>query len=168
MAEINNWDDSRKALYLASSLSGNALSVLSELPPTEQRNYSLLVEILRNRYGSEKGAEVFRSQLQTRVKNKNETMTELAQSVRKLTRKAYPGAPQHLIDTLALDHFIDAIPDVDMKLRLREARPKDLNAAESLAVRLESYRLAEQQRGSTLRSTEIERKESSDLAIIKV
>lgn len=72
-----------------------------------------------------------------------------------------------MIDTLALDHFIDAIPDVDMKLRLREARPKDLNAAESLAVRLESYRLAEQQRGSTLRSTEIERKESSDLAIIK-
>lgn len=84
-------------------------------------------------------------------------MKELAQSVRKLTRKAYPDAPQHLI----------AIPDVDMKLRLREARPKDLNAAESLAVRLESYRLAEQQRGSTLRSTEIERKESSDLAFIK-
>lgn len=55
-----------------------------------------------------------------------------------------------------------------MKLRLREARTKDLNAVESLAVRLESYRLAEQQRGSTLRSTEIERKESSDLAIIKV
>lgn len=95
LAEINNWDCSRKALYLASSLSGNALSVLGELPPTERRNYSLLVEILRNRYGSENRAEVFRSQLQTRVKNKNETMTELAQSVRKLTRKAYPGAPQH-------------------------------------------------------------------------
>lgn len=73
-------------------------------------------------------------------KNKNETMTELAQSVRKLTRKAYPGAPPYLIDTLALDHFIDAIPDVDMKLRLREAWPRDLNAAESLAERLEWYR----------------------------
>lgn len=110
MAEINNWDGSRKALYLASSLSGNALSVLSELPPTKRRNYSLLVEILRNRYGSENGAEVFRSQLRTRVKNKNETMTELAQSVRKLTRKAYPGAPQHLIDTLALDHLLTPFP----------------------------------------------------------
>lgn len=125
---------------MASSLSGNALSVLSELPPTERRNYSLLVEILRNRYGSENRAEVFRSQLQIRVENKNETMTELAQSVSKLTRKAYPGAPPYLIDTLALDHFIDAIPDVDMKLRLREARPRDLNAAKSLAVRLEWYR----------------------------
>lgn len=122
---------------MASSLSGNALSVLSELPPAERRNYSLTVEILRNRYGSENRAEVFRSQLQTRVENKNETMTELAQSVRKLTRKAYPGAPPYLIDTLALDHFIDAIPDADMKLRLREARPRDLNGAESLAVRLE-------------------------------
>lgn len=116
------------------------MSVLSELPPTERRNYSLLVEILRNRYGSENRAEVFRSQLQIRVENKNETMTELAQSVRKLTRKAYPGAPPYLINTLALDHFIDAIPDVDMKLRLREARPRDLNAAKSLAVRLEWYR----------------------------
>lgn len=54
-----------------------------------------------------------------------------------------------------------------MRLRLKEARPKDLNAAESLAVKLESYRLAEQQRGSTLRLTEIERKDGSDLALIK-
>lgn len=47
-------------LYLVSSLLGNVLLVLSELLLIEWRNYSLLVEILRNRYGLENRVEVFR------------------------------------------------------------------------------------------------------------
>lgn len=47
-------------LYLVSSLLGNVLLVLSELLLIEWRNYSLLVEILWNRYGLENRVEVFR------------------------------------------------------------------------------------------------------------
>lgn len=47
-------------LYLVSSLLGNVLLVLSELLLIEWRNYSLIVEILRNRYGLENRVEVFR------------------------------------------------------------------------------------------------------------
>ncbi|KAL3882569.1 hypothetical protein ACJMK2_028903, partial [Sinanodonta woodiana] len=37
------------------------------------------------------------------------------------------------------------------RLRLREARPKDIHKAETLAVRLETRRLADRQRGSSVR-----------------
>ena len=153
LTEINDWNFSKKALHLAASLSGAALSVLSELSSSERTDFNLLVRTLKDRFGSEYRAEVFRSRFQTKVKGRNESIAELAQSVRKLTRKAYPSASQQLLDTLSLDHFIDAISDADIRLRLMESRPSDLNAAESLAIRLESYREAERQRSRTVRAT---------------
>ena len=89
---------------------------------------------------------MFRARLQTKTRGKNETLTELAQSVRKLTRQAYPTADSSLINTLSLDYFIDAIPDSDMRLRIREARPSNINQAEIHAVRLETHKIADKQR----------------------
>jgi hypothetical protein len=37
-------------------------------------------------------------------------LPELAQSIKKLTHKAYPSASSNVIETLAMDYFIDAIP----------------------------------------------------------
>lgn len=47
-------------IYLVSSLLGNVLLVLSKLLLIEWRNYSLLVEIFKNRYGLENRVEVFK------------------------------------------------------------------------------------------------------------
>lgn len=57
-----------------------------------------------------------------------------------MTRQVYPTADTTIISILALDQFIDALPDPEMRLRLREAKPKDINEAEILAIRLETYR----------------------------
>lgn len=67
--------------------------------------------------------------------------------IRKLTRQAYPNASSNLLDVLALDHFIDALTDADMRFRLREARPKNIAEAEIIAVRIETHKLADKQRG---------------------
>ncbi|KAK3580333.1 hypothetical protein CHS0354_014806 [Potamilus streckersoni] len=55
---------------------------------------------------------------------------KLAQSIKKLTRQAYPGASTAVISTLARDHFIDALPESDMHLRIRESRARDISEAE--------------------------------------
>jgi predicted RNA polymerase sigma factor len=65
-------------------------------------------------------AEIFKANLQTRVKRREESISELAQSIKKWTRQAYPNAPSTVISTLARDHFIDALPESDMRLRIRE------------------------------------------------
>jgi hypothetical protein len=71
VSAINGWDMTQKVLYLASSLTGGALSVLNELSPVQRRDFNKVTEVLQNRYGSENRAEIFRSRLQTRVRGKN-------------------------------------------------------------------------------------------------
>jgi hypothetical protein len=56
-------------------------------------------------------------------------------------------------DTLALHYFIDAIPETEIRLRLREVEPKTINEAEHIAVRLEALRVTDRQKGKSVRAT---------------
>ena len=121
---------------------------------------------LQNRFGTANRAEVYMAQLKNRVRQRNETIPELAQNIRKLTRQAYPGANSDLIDTLALDHFIDSLLDAETRLRLRECSPKTIQEAETLAVKLEAQRLADRQRSKnvgSLSETSEDRNFSNDM-----
>jgi len=147
VAELNNWDYHTKSLFLASSLQGSCLSLLSDLNAEQRRDFDCLVETLQNRYGSVNRAEIFRSKLQCKTQGRSETIPELAQAIRKLTRKAYPGAKSEVVELLALDYFIDALPEADTRLRLREVGPKSVSEAERIAVRLEAHKVADRTRG---------------------
>ena len=154
LAEINGWNYETKSLYLAGSLKGGARALLNELDKESRKDYDSLVKVLNTRYGSAEKSELYRAKLQTRNRGKDETLPELAQSIKKLTRQAYPSAPSALTSVLALEHFIDAIPDSDLRLRLRESNPKSINEAETLAVRLETLKLAERQKGRMVRQVD--------------
>lgn len=154
LSELNNWTVNTKALFLASSLSGGARALLNEMSDYELHNYEDLVEALKSRYGSVNRAEIFRAELQTRVRMRNETIPELAQAIKKMTRRAYPGSSPVVRDTLSLDYFIDAIPETEIRLRLREVGPKSINEAENIAVRLEALRIADRQKVKIIRSAD--------------
>lgn len=149
-AEINGWNYTEKSLYLASTLTGSARSLLSELNDTDRRDFSCLVTKLKNRFSSENRAEVYRTQLKCRLRAKGETIPELAQSIRKMTRQAYPTASSDVVETLALDCFIDAINESEIRLRLREICPKNVSEAEQVAVRMEAQRIADRQRNKLI------------------
>lgn len=144
--EINNWDYMEKSLYLANSLTGEARSILSELDFGARRDYKALVEKLTLRYGSVNKSEIYRSQLTSRVKNKIETIPQLATAVKKLVKQAYPSINPDAVETLALDNFMDALPDSDIRFRVRELGPKTLAKAEQIAVRIDSHKIADKQR----------------------
>ena len=127
VAEINGWNNHEKALYLASSLSGVARSLLSELENEQRTNYDTLVRALFNRFGSINGAEIFRSKLKSRYQEKGETLPELAQNIRKLTRLAYPSASTEVVEILTIEQFTEAINDSDIRLRLREQGLKTMS-----------------------------------------
>lgn len=105
-----------------------------------------MVFALNSRFGSDSKAEIFRSQLQTKIRGKSESIPELAQSIKKMTRKAYPRAAAEVIDIIALD--------LRYRLRLREVGPKDITEAEHVAVGLETHRLADKQRGKHVRAVD--------------
>lgn len=122
LCDLHGWDYRTKSLYLASRLTGGARALLSKLNGDQRRDFNSLVKILNKRYCSIERSEMYRAQLKTKARGSIKTLPELAQSIQKFTRKAYPTADQTCISILALDQFIDALPDLEMRLRLREAK----------------------------------------------
>ena len=145
-AEINGWQEEDKAVFLATALEGRAALVLGNLSDKERRNYESLVSALTTRFGMAHQSEFARAKLKCRSKSKEDSMPELAESVEILTRVAYPDASVELQDTIARDNFIDALQDDDMRLKIRQARPKSLQSALENALELESFQMASRQR----------------------
>ena len=139
VAEINKWSIASKATYLAVSLTGPAQAVLGDLAAEARRDFSELTRALAARFGTENQQEVFRTALKNRSRQKDEKLPELAQAIRRLTRQSYPEAPQQVRETLARDHFVDALVDADMRWRIHQSRPKTLNDALTVAVELEAF-----------------------------
>ncbi|CAC5403728.1 unnamed protein product [Mytilus coruscus] len=118
-----------------------------------------LVNALEERFAPSSQTELYRVQFKERRHKASETLPELGQSVRRLSNLAYPTAPLELRDTLAKEQFIDALVDSEMRLRIKQSRPKVLNDAIRLAVELEAYNTAE---SKTLKSMGHLRQTTSD------
>jgi hypothetical protein len=74
---------------------------------------------------------------------------EFGQSVRRLTNLAYPRAPTEIKETLAMEQFLDVLPDSNMRIRIKQARPQNLSDAIRHAAELEPY-LKAQNKQSTM------------------
>ncbi|VDI63801.1 Hypothetical predicted protein [Mytilus galloprovincialis] len=137
------WSEHQKGLYLAVSLVGQAQAVLGDLPKEKRQIFSDLVYALEERFAPSCQTELYRVQFKECRQKASDTLPGLGQSVRRLSNLAYPTAPLELRDTLAKEQFIDALVDSEMRLRIKQSRPKGLNDAIRLAVELEAYNTAE-------------------------
>ncbi|CAG2228626.1 unnamed protein product [Mytilus edulis] len=120
-----------------------AQAVLGDLPKEKRQIFSDLVNALEERFAPSSQTELYRVQFKECRQKASETLPGLGQSVRRLSNLAYPTAPLELRDTLAKEQFIDALVDSEMRLRIKQSRPKGLNDAIRLAVELEAYNTAE-------------------------
>ena len=159
LARVNGWNETEKATYLAVSLKGPALTVLSNIPRDNLYNYSSLITALEARFGCAHQAELHRIKLKNRTRKREESLAELAEEMERLARLAYPEAPPEMLELLAKDQFIDALADGDMRLRMRQSRPKSLREALQTALELEAFQLASQQRAKPVRSVLVEDRE---------
>ena len=91
----------------------------------------LLVAVLEERFAPPNKTELYKVQLRE------------SQDIRRLTNLAYSIAPPELSKTLAKEQFIDALVNLDMRLRIKQARPLNLNDAVRHAVELEAFNRAE-------------------------
>ncbi|CAB4037020.1 Retrovirus-related Pol poly from transposon 412 [Paramuricea clavata] len=152
VAEINQWDGPDKAAFLATSLRGPALTVLSNLPSESRVHYPSLLAALESRFGNKRQSELHRMKLRNRVRRRDETLPELAEDIERLARLAYPEAPTEVLETLTKDQFIDALNDDEMRLRVAQARPTTLRAALGIALEIESFSLAARRRFRPVRT----------------
>ena len=154
LSELNHWMEQQKATYLAISLRGPALTVLTNLAEGQHGNFTAA---LKNRFGSSHQAELNRTHLCSYVKKRDESLPELAEDVEHLARLAYPGAAEEMIVVLARDQFIDALPDEDMHVCIRQSRPPTLRQA---LLELESYSMVSK-RARPVREVHLERGDGS-------
>ncbi|CAG2224644.1 unnamed protein product [Mytilus edulis] len=101
------------------------------------------VSALEERFAPSSQTELYRVQFKERRQKASESLPELGQSIRRLSNLAYPTAPLDVRETLGKEQFIDALVDSEMRLRIKQSRPKGLNDAVRLAVELEAYNKAE-------------------------
>ncbi|CAG2221162.1 unnamed protein product [Mytilus edulis] len=142
-SRINGWTESEKGLYLAVSLRGQAQGVLGNLPTDKRQDFKELVMSLEERFSPANQTELYRTQLRERRQKASESLPELGQDIRRLANLSYPTAPNDVRETLAKEQFIDGLMSVDMRLRIKQARPADLNDAIRHAVELEAFNKAE-------------------------
>lgn len=128
-ALVNEWSEEQKGLYLAVSLTGQAQAILGDLPKEKRQNFKELVSSLEERFAPPSQTELYRVQLKERRQKATETLPELGQAIRRLSNLAYPTAPIDVRETLAKEQFLDALVDSEMRLRIKQSRPKTLNDA---------------------------------------
>ena len=145
-SELNNWTVKQKGLYLGVSLRGLAQGVLGNLPVEDQKDFEALSKALGERFSPESQTELYRAQLKEREWKHGENVAEFGQRILRLTTLSYPKADPSLIKSLAMGFFVDAISDAEMRLKIQQTRPKDLNEAVKVAVELEAFDRAERQR----------------------
>lgn len=147
-AKLGKWDETEKGLYLSVSLRGSAQGVLGNLSDGREMNYKELVSALSDRFAPPDQMDLYRTQLRERRQKASESLPELGQHIRRLVNLAFPTVPGDFKETLAKDHFKDALALSDMRLRIKQARPKNLNEAVRHAIELEAFLKAEQRLGA--------------------
>ncbi len=115
-------------------MKGNALKVYVELDNATRQDWASTQEALASRFKTTKEPQLFKSQFLIRKWKPGETLLEFGQSVRTLSRNAYPDLSSAMRDELARDQFIRGIENTEMVLRLRHNLPKTLDDAIRMAI----------------------------------
>jgi hypothetical protein len=101
------------------------------------------LEALEKRFAPPNQMDLYRVQLKERRQKASETLPELGQTIRRLVNKAYPKAPAEVRETLSTEHILDALVNSEMRIRIKQSRPANLNQAICLAVELDALYKAE-------------------------
>ena len=145
-AALNRWDDLDKAQHLAVALAGDARQVINGLSNQQLYNFDFLVAALRNRFDPVSKTELLRIQLKNRVRGNTESLAELSDSIRILVERVYGDLPSPSRDKMARDHFIDALHDSDVRMRILQARTATFQDTVAMAMELEALQIAEKER----------------------
>lgn len=151
-ASINQWSLENKARFLAAALKGRAQTVLQSLPFGQHTNFEAMVTLLRTRFDPEGREQLYRTQLRGRRQKPKETLMELAQDIQINIDRAYSEMAETAKDELAIDYFLGALPDSEVRTRILQMRPSSLQDALRSAIELEAISTAEQERTGNAKS----------------
>ncbi|CAC5390685.1 unnamed protein product [Mytilus coruscus] len=105
VAAVNKWDDNAKAFELATSLRGVAQGVVTEIEPLRRFDYNYLVSSLTSRFEPVNQENMYKVQMNSFYRKQDQTLPEMAQEIKRITRLAYPTVPIDIRNQLRKDCF---------------------------------------------------------------
>ena len=133
---MNGWTDKAGiALWLQQCLRGRARDILYD----ECNQLEVLWERLTNRFGEHLLKQQYRRLLPNRKRQSGETLTRLADDIRKMSDVVYSNINRAEREDMAIQHFLAALesPSIQYDLELQE--PETLDEALHLAETRESF-----------------------------
>ncbi|PIK42381.1 hypothetical protein BSL78_20743 [Apostichopus japonicus] len=79
-----------------------------------------------------------------RTRERGESVQQLAQAIRKLVSYAYPTLNSKARDDIALEHFRNALNDMELQRAVFMSKPTSLAEAVAIAAETESFQRAQQ------------------------
>ena len=135
-SDYYSWSEKDRLCHLRASLEKAAGNVLWDAGT--QSSVSEVIALLRSRFGNENQAERYRAELKARRRKKDESLQTVYQDIRRLMALAFPGETGSMSEVVARDAFLEALGDQAMRLRVLESSPSTLDAALTMASRLEA------------------------------
>lgn len=160
-ALLNRWTEEEKAGFLMVSVTGAARQALANVGRNQPLNYSTITRTLQARFDSSGRLELDRLRLKNRQKQKDETLSALADDVKRLVDRVFADIPDEAREKLARDNFIDALTDSDMRIRIIQMRTRNIQEAMEAAIELETLSKAESERNPK-RVRELQTESSAD------
>jgi len=136
-AKYNGWDSDDKASHLRVSLKGNAAYIMDD-ENLEGASCRKLVKRLKSRFGTEGQSSLYHSQLRTRRRGKDEALQTLYHDINRMAGLAYPRKSSIHRELTSIDAFIDALNDSNLRMRVRDKEPKNLDHALHIALLAEA------------------------------
>ena len=133
-AQLAQWTDREKLLYLTISLKEQAKVYYSTIQDNERRSFKHLVKQLEQRFSNKQHQARWLSVLQKRTMREHETVAEFAEDISLLTQKAYVSLDQETQVMLAFQYFCGRVSP-EMRCRLFDVDCMTIREAIEVAER---------------------------------
>ena len=142
-SEVNGWTDKKKCEFFAVRLRGVAQQVDVDLPTHAKQDFYAITNAFSSHFEPEALSSVVRAQLRGRVRNSGESLSALGSSIRRDVNRAYSDLTTTAKEELSCDFFINALPEREFRVLVRQGRPRTLTDALGLAIELDAIERAE-------------------------
>lgn len=106
---------------------------LKDMDARDRSYVKLIVQKLHSELKPKQYAQSFRLQLRKRKRKDGELLLSLSKDIRRLAIKAYPDAPKHVVEDIAVDHFVEALSSFDLRMQICRGNPHSLTEAVTIA-----------------------------------
>jgi hypothetical protein len=136
-AKFYAWNDMNCLCHPRASLDGAAGQTSWELDETSTERE--VTETIRNQFGCHSQSERFRAELRNSRRRKDESVQSVYNDIRRLLALAFSGKSGELYEIIERDAFLESLADSELKNRLLDQNPKNMDDALTIVSRMKAY-----------------------------